>query len=305
MANETQSEVVPYLPKKTDNPISRALQAYQKAVPSPLLHAALLGAGAYGLTRLGWRPIVETTRSLARIPGRSLGGMSDREWDEAMDELGADPSLSRWIPVAIGALAAGGTLAAHYRPNKQYGGLLSWNANTKYYKNPADRFLAPDTSNQFTQPMKMENVWLDSLRKTSSLSKEADSPYLYGNYVPTTDFAKALNASSAVDLFVNDPYLQNQDYVRNLGTSIVTNAAMREGTSRPTLGSVFDSAVDKIDKKLSFEGLASVGVKSLIANSAARLFTSALGAMTDLDPDARQNIIDTGTWAGAITAILE
>ena len=305
MANETQSEVVPYLQKKTDNPISRALQAYQKAVPSPLLHAALLGAGAYGLTRLGWRPIVETTRSLARIPGRALGGMSDGEWDEAMDELSADPSLSRWIPAAIGALAAGGTLAAHYRPNKQYGGLLSWNANTKYYKNPADRFLAPDTSNQFTQPTKMENVWLDSLRKTSSLSKEADSPYLYGNYVPTTDFAKALNASSAVDLFVNDPYLQNQDYVRNLGTAIVTNAAMREGTSRPTLGGVFDSAVDKIDKKLSFEGLASVGVKSLIANSAARLFTGALGAMTDLDPKARQNIIDAGTWAGAITAILE
>lgn len=305
MANDPAVTNNPFLPKKQDNVVSRALQAYQKAVPSPLLHAALLGAGAYGLTRLGWKPIVETTRSLARVPGRALAGMSDQDWDAAMDELGSDPSFGRWIPAAIGALAAGGTLAAHYRPNKQYGGLLSWNANTKYYQNPAERFLAPDTSNQFTPLSAREDHWVKLLRKTGSLDKTADSPYLYGNYVPTTDFSKALNAVSAVDLFVNDPYLQNQNYVRNLGTSIITNAAQREGTSRPTLGSVFDSAVDKIDKKLSFEGLASVGVKSLVANSAARLFTSALGAMTDLDPKARQNIIDAGTWAGAITAILE
>ena len=71
------------------------------------------------------------------------------------------------------------------------------------------------------------------------------------------------------------------------------------------MGGIFDSAMDKLDKKLSFQGLAKAGVRTVVANSVANLFTSALDTMVGLSPEAQRTIIDTGTWAGAISAILE
>lgn len=267
--------------KNADNFISRAFEGYKKVVPNPLTSSLLLGAGAWGLSRLAWNPIVETVRSLARVPGKALGGMTDDEWDEAMDELKNNKSYGRWIPAAIGGLAAGGHILASYTPYEQHGGLLKWNATPSGYQDIKQKYI----------------------HKKGSFG--GDSYSSYNGYIPELDFAKPVNARHAQALFTNDPYLQNDQYVKNMGTAIVANAAQQAGTNNPTLGGIFDSAVSKIDKKLSFEGLTSIGVKSVISNSAARLFTGVVGTMMDLSPDTRRNLIDAGTWAGTITAILE
>lgn len=271
--------------KNADNFISRAFEGYKKIAPNPLTSSLLVGAGAWGLSRLGWNPIVETIRSVARVPGKALGGMNDEEWDAAMDELKSNSKYKRWIPAAFGALAAGAHTFASYTPHERYGGLLHWNGTPSGYQDSKQKYLYP------TQ------------KKIASV-KEAND-FSYNGYIPEFDFSKPVNFRHAQALFTNDPFLQNEQYVKNMGTAIVASAAQRAGTNNPTLGSVFDSAVDKIDKKLTFEGLTSIGVKSVISNSAARLFTGVLGTMMDLSPEARRNLVDAGTWAGTITAILD
>lgn len=54
-----------------------------------------------------------------------------------------------------------------------------------------------------------------------------------------------LNTQATMDLFRADPVLTSYDpYVKNLGTSIIANAS--NGAKNTSLGSIFDSAVDKI-----------------------------------------------------------
>lgn len=281
--------------KTADNFISQAFEGYKKVIPNPLTSAMLVGAGAYGLSRLGWNPIVETIRSLARVPGKALGGMSDDEWDEAMDELKNNSSYRRWIPAAIGALTFGGHVLGSYTPYERHGGLLKWNATPSGYQDPKLKYGLPNTDSMYTPEQRGE---------TPAQSKRA-TEFSYSGYVPDFDFSQPVNARHAQLLFTNDPYLQNEPYVKNMGTAIVAAAAQTAGTNNPTLGGIFDSAVNKIDKKLSFEGLTSIGVKSVISNSAARLFTGVLGTMMDLTPETRRNLVDAGTWAGTITAILD
>ena len=90
-----------------------------------------------------------------------------------------------------------------------------------------------------------------------------------------------------------------------MGLSIVNNAALRGGTEHPTLGRLFDSALDKMETKLTVNGVTDIAVKSAVANTTARLFTGALGAVCGMNDRTRQKLIDAGTWAGAIAAILE
>ena len=279
-------------PIEQDSFISRGVQRYRSLVPSPAVQAFLLGGAAMGLSSLAWKPVVETARSLGRVPGRAISRMSNAEWDEALDEIRDDPKYRRWLPVALGGAAGLAALGLSYAPNREYGGLLNWEAPVK--TNPKQALGSRLSYLQHTP----------AFTKGAGLKKRANDLFEYTGYVPTLDLSDTINARSATSLFTNDPFLQNDDYVRNLGTSIVTNAAIQQHSNTPTLGSVFDSAVDKIDKKLSFSGLADVGVKSVISNATARLFTDVVGTMTNLTPDTRRNLVDAGTWAGTITSIL-
>lgn len=271
-----------------DNFISRGIQAYQSVVPNPAAQALLAGGALYGLSRLAWNPIVNTIRSIARVPGKAAGGLTDDEWDEAMDELESNSKYKKWVPVAIGGLAAAGSFLPSFKANKQYWGFGKWNPQTSYYHN---------NENQLG--------FNSGIKKAGSLQKTAEDMFAFDGYVPAVDFSQAVNARNAVDLFTNDPFLQNHQYAKNMGTAIIADAANRTGANNTTLGNIFDSAVNKIENKLSLSGLAEVGVKTVLSNATARLFTGALGAMTGLSPDNQRALIDAGTWAGAITAILE
>lgn len=273
--------------RSEDNFIAQGWNAYKKAVPSPLISALLVGGGIYGLGRLAWGPSVETVRAIARYPGRKMSGLTSEEWDIAMDNLKQHSTYRKWLPAVFGAAATAGVLAGHYKGNKSWGGLGSWNPDNK---------LKPDYNS--------DTVYAGT-STGSGQYKESSDMYSYDGYVNDTDFSQVVNISKANSLFSNDPHLQNNPYVRNMGTAIVNNAAIQAGTQQPTLGNIFDSATQKISNKLSFQGLTEIGVKSVISNATARLFTGALGAMVDLNPAARSNIIDAGTWAGTIISILE
>lgn len=143
-------------------------------------------------------------------------------------------------------------------------------------------------------------TYRDALKKKASLDAMDSMSYLQ-----QLDWGQPINARQANSLFADDEHLDKDQYARHMGMAIVNNAALSNHTGTPTLGNIFDAATDKIEKKLTLGGLANVGVRTVVANSAARLFTGALGSVMDLSPQARRNIVDAGTWAGAVAAILD
>jgi len=265
-----------------DNFISQGLAAWHKAVPIPFLRALIYGGAAYGASHMLWGPIVDTIRSLGR-PLRRFTGMSEAEWERSLEETKNDSSLQYKVPLIIGSLTAATPLFLNYRPAYELDQLWTDKPTPKLYNGNGYSFAQSDEA---------------PLTKKESL-------YEYDGYVSNIDFSQSINTPSAISLFSNDPYLAKQDYTRNLGTSILVDANNKTPGNYSTLGNIFDSAADKIDTKLSLGGIASTGVKAVVSNGIAKLFTTAVGTMVDLDSNTRQNLIDAGTWAGTISAILE
>lgn len=262
-----------------DNPISTGVNWWKEHGPSPWLTALLAGALLYGKYRLLWNPSVDTLRSLGRPLGKRFMG-SDEEWNAAMDRLKTDSSARHYVPAAIGLLTTAGLAGLMYRPGVEGGGLLKWDApNKPLYET---KYVRDD---------------VDTLQKTAT--------YITDSYMQDLDWAKPIDARTAQALFTNDPHVQENAYARNMGLAIVNNAVNNSGSFHPTLGNVFDSALSKIENKLSWSGATDVALKSAVSNMTARLFTGALGAVCDMNDKTRQALVDAGTWAGAITAILD
>lgn len=273
-----------------DNPISPAIQAYKTVTINPTVHSAMLGTAAFGAGTLGWDRLVETARSLLRRPVSLMTGMKMHEFDQEMDDIKNDEKL-RWIlPGMLGAGVLGTSLATHYRPNEEYGGLLSWNAKAKPLDQTVYRgYIMPGSQNI----------------KKASLDKLANDMFEYGGYVPQLDFSQIVDVPyTKQQFFSNDPFLQNQPYVQNFGKSILVDAQLRNGAANVPMGTIYDSAVDKFKLKFSSGGIMSTVLNTMFANSAARLFTTALGAVTGLSKEKQDKLVEAGTWAGAISSVI-
>lgn len=249
--------------------ISKALDPVRARVKSPAILAAGLGLAGAGLGIGLWENIIETGGSLGRYPIRQLTGMSNAEYDQAVEGLATDERYRWLIPTAIGALLGGGYFASKYNTNQVGHGQHNW---------------AP---------------------KTAALHKQADELFRYGGYVPDIDFSQTINANRAKSMFSNDPQLQDDPYVMNTGLAIINDATRRAGYSNPTLGNIYDSTTQKIKNKLSWAGVTDIAANTMLANATAHLFTGALGAVMPLSDDAKRNLIDAGTWATAVTSILK
>ena len=182
-----------------DNPIDTFAQWYAKHGPNPLITALLLGGGAYGVGKVGWNSIVEVLRSLGRPIGKKfMGGDSnpdaDRDWNESMDNIKSDSSLSKWVPAAVGALVTSGALTAFSNPQQKYKGLLKWHSDINAFNKSA---------------MDMDYVY------------NGPNAMSFNSYVTDLDWNRPIHASNVVGLFKNDPHLDNEPYARNMGISIV------------------------------------------------------------------------------------
>lgn len=256
--------------------------------PNPVLTALLAGAGATGLSYAAMNPILETVRSLKRpFTDNPYGNpLEGKEWDETIDEMKKNKKGKLKTSLLVGggtALLAAGILA---NPNLENFGLLDWNAGPRI--NPKNVMNIPKPLQYFKKEASLANNYGSSVG-----SSFMDQP----------NWGQQVNLRAANNLFANDPFLAQNDYARHMGMAIVNNAGIMNHTSRPTLGNVFDSAVDKIGNKLSLGGILDIGLKTTVANGAARLFTGALGTMVGLPPSAQKKLVDAGTWAGAIGAI--
>ena len=99
-----------------------------------------------------------------------------------------------------------------------------------------------------------------------------------------------------------DPRLQGT-YAGLAGTAIVNAAAGSDLYT--TAGRVYDVARDKIDTHLTFGGVARAATRAVLANAGARMLAGALDSVCGLPEPARDAIVSAGTWAGAVSSILE
>lgn len=277
------------------NPISTGLQKYKDVTISPLGHSALMGGLAFGGGALGWNMATETARSLLRTPVHLLTGMSYKDFDKEVDDIKNDKKMRYIIPGSVGAGIMGLSLLFSYRPNEQYGGLLSWNAKP----NGSDMSKGMEGGWEYTMPGSQ------NLAKTGAMQKLASDIFNYGGYVPPFDFSQQINVpATKQQLFSNDPFLQNDPYTMNFGKAILSSAQIQNGAANVPMGMVYDTAVDKFKNKFSLGGVLGVTAKTMLANTAARLFTTALGAVTGLPQESQRKLVEAGTWAGAISSII-
>lgn len=120
---------------------------------------------------------------------------------------------------------------------------------------------------------------------------------------PGMDMARMLDTRRTSQLFTQDPWLaRNNPYAANMGNAIVNAAA--NGNRTTSLGSIYNTAVDKIDTKLGFQGVGSAAARAAMSYATASLLTGALGLVTTLPDQVKDNLVSAGTWAGTISSIL-
>lgn len=124
-----------------------------------------------------------------------------------------------------------------------------------------------------------------------------------GSYTPDLDFGKPVNRLTAMNLFQADQLLTSRDpYAAAFGTSVVAAAGGLPNTV--TLGTIYDSAVNKFQMQQQLGSFGKTALQTGKAYIAASLFTKALDSMVGLQPRTRDNIVSAGTWAGAISSII-
>ncbi len=247
------------------NPISYLTNKYENFIDSPLKQAAILSAIFIPTAYALKNPIYRMMRGYAMKRAGSPG-----QARKAYDDMNkwSNSWKAKWgLPILWGSIPAAVSLAANLDFHKPGAGLTQWQPQPIF-----DR---------------------QTLTKTSSF---------YNEYSPVSDFNTPVNPQYLVGLIKNNPLLQDNSYAINLGSSIL-NAAPATGFNT-TLGNVYDSALNKFDKKLSFQGLAGSAIKGVVSGSLAGMFTDVCGAMAGL-PKSIMNPMsgDVGLITGVGTAL--
>ena len=184
-----------------ENIISDLYRTYQKYVPSPLHQSFLIGGLTVPAVYLTNKFLYNRMQRLAQDPRAAmLAGLTPQQAQESLKQMQNSTFNKHVVPWLTGALAFTASALQHVNTDAPSLGLTQW---------------------------------YPQIQKTASLRKYAS---LWGDqgYQPTFDFNTPIVQRNAVDLFANNPYIKEQDYERNLGTSIIMGAPAYGGQT--TLG---------------------------------------------------------------------
>lgn len=260
-----------------DNPIATTFKAYKEIVPNPAVQSLLLAAIAVPVAYAAKKPFYATLRNVAADPrAASLLGMSTRDAVQGVDQLENDFVGKHVLPWMVGLTPAAVSAFINADSRAKNFGLDTW-----------EPYISP------YQQAKLNNK--KSLAKTASLFQTA-------GYQPQLDFSQQLNRYDAVALMQNNPILQQSSYASNLGTSIITAAPYTGAYT--TLGGVYDSAVNKFQKKLQYQGLGSKMLKGAISGSLAGMFTDVVGTIFGMPQPLRRGISNSVGAGKALFQIL-
>lgn len=256
------------------NTISKFVEKYQQIVPNPLAQSLLIAAFTIPAMYKLKRPINKLLKRRFRDPriSKVLFGMDPIQTEKTIHEVQNSWLGKHGIPIFLGSVLPIAALAA----------------NTT-----------------FDHPNFGWTQWTPGLKKNSAykeLVKEASLWQNYG-YQPQLDLTKSVDRRAAIDMINNNPYMATQDtYARHLGTSII--AAAPSVGNFTTLGNIYDSAQNKFQKKLSFQGVASKAVKGVVSGALAGMFTDVIGTAIGLPSNLSAGIANTVGIGKALHSIL-
>lgn len=272
--------------------VSEYIKPFKRLAPNPILAALWAGGLVYGASRLSYPLITGAAKHTA-----AQLGMGDPESQHDIDTNFNSSKYKKWVPIILGGLGAAGVLASSYNPSPDlsYGGLFnSWDdprrAISKKRKEEhlrrSNRIHHMDSSSMIEER--------DRLAKTASdvFSWDInDQTYL--------DFGKMLPVRMAKDIIMNDP--DSEIYQKGNALDVINNASRHNDNGRMSAGSLFDSALNKVQQNLTLGGIAEAGTRALIGYGVAKAFTSTMCNLIDMPKPLRDGIVS----AGMITNVIQ
>lgn len=264
-----------------ENAISSFISKYQKKIPNPLYQALLLSAFTVPSAFLLKKPINRALKRAVRDPRISytLLGASPQQAQQDIQTLQRGWFGKYGAPILLGSAIPLASLAMNIVPDAPKLGLTDWNPKVDRKQKEKDKSEEKEGLSNFgAQPLQKVAMFQDI------------------GYQPQLDLSKSINRQQAIAMMNNNPYLAQQpSYARHLGTSIIT-AAPSIG-NQVYLGGIYDSAVNKFQNKLSFQGIGSKVVKGVVSGALAGMFTDVVGTaigMPERMADGLSNTIGIG-----------
>jgi hypothetical protein len=101
------------------------------------------------------------------------------------------------------------------------------------------------------------------------------------------------------DIVMNDP--SSEIYQKGNALDIINTASHNNDDGKISAGSLFDSALNKVQRNLTLSGVAEAGVRSLIGYGMAKAFTNTMCHLVDMPKPVRDGIVS----AGMITNVIQ
>lgn len=274
------------------NIIHDIYKKYQEIIPNPLaqgtLFAGLTIPAVYFTQRLAYNRL----KRLAQDPRAAmLAGMTPQQAKESLQQMQQSTFARHGLPWLAGLLAFAAGTVPNFNIQQSDLGMTKW-----YPDSPKKKQVAASTK-AGTEEQKKNASFVEKQTLYKIASMWGDQ-----GYQPSFDFNAPVIKRDAIRMFSQNPEVQKNDYARNLGTSILVAAPAYGGQT--TLGSIYDSAVNKFDKKLNFQGLGGSIVKGAIKGGLAGLFTDTIGAVFGLPDPLRRSVANSVGFGTTICSIL-
>lgn len=263
--------------------VNDVVRPFRWLTHSPMGAAALVGLTTWGGSKLLYPQLKKAIKHITTPPGQQPEPEIPDEY-KTPEELAQAKKDERNIPLILGGLGLAGTLALSYSNAKglPFGGLFSsWDDERRY--NP------PGDSNGYGL--------FEPIRKLFT-KNESDMSWDINDQTPM-DFGKLIPVRMATDIIMNDPY--TEIYHKGNALSVINDASRNGQDTKMTAGSLFDSALNRVQKNLTAQGVANAALRGTIGYGVAKAFTSAIGAVTDMPKGMQDAIVS----AGMVTNIIQ
>lgn len=271
-----------------------------KAITRNPVGASLLVAGTtWGASKLMY-PLIK--RSLEHLTTQVRGNqvMYDAQGNPVMmpeppktkEQLRKERKDETTIPWVLAGMAGALTLAGSYTPAQgmTLGGLFSsWDDPRRKNAPYLFSWLNPRSPND-----------LPGIEKGGSVRKQASD--LFNWDIPdqtVMDFSRLIPVRDAQNIIMNDPY--TEIYHKGNALDIINTAARGGQDSKITAGSLFDSALNKVQKNLTVQGVTNAALRGAIGYGVSKAFTNTIGDLVGMPKGMKDAIVS----AGMITNVIQ
>ena len=272
--------------------VSEYLKPLKKLAPNPLLTALWAGGLVYGASKLSY-PLIS---GAAKHTAAQLG-MGDPESQHDIETNFNSSKYKTWVPIVLGSLGAAGVLASSYNPSPalSYGGLFdSWGDPRRSVSKEG----ITEARKRAARLARLENS--SRIEERDRLMKTASDYFSWDiNDQTSLDFGKMLPVRMTKDIIMNDP--DSEIYQKGNALDIINNASGYNDNGRMSAGSLFDSALNKVQQNLTLSGLAEAGTRAIIGYGVAKAFTNTMCNLIDMPKPLRDGIVS----AGMITNVIQ